>query len=63
MNVHGMLGSCGAFIRSAASHWRGEVGAQDRQVREDEYEPSRGDPRGDAGPDPSGVQGEGTLAA
>ncbi len=63
MHDHSLLGSCGAFIRSVASHTSGEVGARDRQVRQGEYEPARGDLRGDAGPDPSGVQGEGTLAA
>jgi len=63
MNDHSLLGSCGAFLRSVASHWSGEVGARGRQARDGEYEPARGDIRGDAGPDSSGVQGEGTLAA
>jgi len=63
MHDHGLLGSCGAFLRSVASHWSGEVGARDRQAREGEYEPTCGDLCGDAGPDPSGVQGEGPLAA
>jgi len=63
MNDHSIPGSCGAFLRSVASHWSGEVGTRDRQAREGEYEPTRGDPRRDAGPDPPGVQGEGALAA
>jgi hypothetical protein len=63
MNAHSMLGNCGAFISSVALHWSGEVGARDRQAREGEYEPARSDLCGDAEPDPSGVQGEGTLAA